>query len=197
MLLNVVYYSFKTQIHPSRFVFHWSNQFKPPTCHLSIHMSDTATKRRRGRVLTPQQVIDIFLYKITTPAKSHATVRPKQGNDCSILIGKIYNVSAKTIRDIWNRRSWRRETFHLWHLMKRYHNMHDQSVDHTQSTDSKLSATSLDTHTSWNYLYQETLPASSSDEDPFHDDWPYWNMPRETDSTTEYQIVDFIFFNSR
>ena len=151
------------------------------------------TKRRYGRVLTPQQAVEIFSYKLTSPVASYATVHLKHGNDHSGMIGKIYNVSAKTIRDIWNRRSWRHETFHLWHLSKDKNCLPDQSVDYaqivTQSTDCKPSAILPNAHTPQNFQHQETLPASSSNEDPFHDDWPYWNMSRDA----ECQIADFVF----
>ena len=154
-----------------------------------------ATKRRYGRVLTPQKTLEIFSYKTAMPATSYAKVRLKHGNDLSVQVGKLYNVSPKTIRDIWNRRSWRSETSHLWHLTKGQHNMHNQpadhtnSVDHTQSTDCKSSAILPNTPASWNYQHQETLPTSSSEEDPFHDDWQYWNTTRDT----ECQIADFVF----
>ena len=66
-------------------------------------------------VLTASQATDIFTRKILLEALDN-TVPCLHG--ASVPISKMYNVSAKTIRDIWNRRTWTFATSHLWHLAR-------------------------------------------------------------------------------
>ena len=59
--------------------------------------------------LTSDQVVTIFMIKL-----NHSNARVSK-------LAKLFNVSQKTIRDIWNARTWARETQHLdpWrHLPK-------------------------------------------------------------------------------
>ena len=56
-------------------------------------------------VLTKDQVIRIFLMSTNNPAKS------KNAN--ASFIAKSFNVSEKTVRDIWSGRTWHNETLHL------------------------------------------------------------------------------------
>ena len=60
-------------------------------------------------ILTPQLAVEIYLHKLELE-------NPKEPNSFSdaasllkghsVPVSKKYNVSAKTIRDIWNRRTW-------------------------------------------------------------------------------------------
>mmetsp|Transcript_21189 Transcript_21189/g.58389 ORF Transcript_21189/g.58389 Transcript_21189/m.58389 type:complete len:183 (-) Transcript_21189:442-990(-) len=57
-------------------------------------------------VLTEQQVKDIYMLK--------ATHGHKNRHAASVVLGKEYQVSSKTIRDIWNGRRWFKTTEDLW-----------------------------------------------------------------------------------
>ena len=68
-------------------------------------------------VLTPQLAREIYAHKLTlqTPWDARScllTGRLLRGQ--SARVAQVYNVSAKTIRDIWNRISWRSATCGLW-----------------------------------------------------------------------------------
>ena len=66
-------------------------------------------------VLTASQATDIFTRKILLESQDN-TVSCLKG--ASVSISKMYKVSAKTIRDIWNRKTWACATSHLWHLTR-------------------------------------------------------------------------------
>jgi hypothetical protein len=68
-------------------------------------------------VLTPHLAMEIYSHKLLlqTPrdfGSCFETARLLKGQ--STHIAKKYNVSAKTIRDIWNRRTWTFATCSLW-----------------------------------------------------------------------------------
>jgi hypothetical protein len=68
-------------------------------------------------VLTPQLAMEIYSHKLLlqTPrdfGSCFETARLLKGQ--STHFAKKYNVSAKTIRDIWNRRTWTFATCSLW-----------------------------------------------------------------------------------
>jgi hypothetical protein len=80
-----------------------------------LNLSSTCEKRNRQyprALLNGQDAIDIYRHRranlSTSAANSHGPCK-----HTSALAFK-YNVSPKTIRDIWNRRTWTKETKHLW-----------------------------------------------------------------------------------
>ncbi len=57
----------------------------------------------------------------------------------SVSVSTRFDVSPKTIRDIWNRRTWLRATCHLWHLDNsdfgpEYSEEHWKKVSHSHDT---------------------------------------------------------------
>ena len=77
-----------------------------------------STKSKQCRiVLTPQIAMEIYACKMELEAviKQHSCTMPRmplQGQ--SSYVAERFNVSAKTIRDIWNRRTWTFATSSLW-----------------------------------------------------------------------------------
>jgi hypothetical protein len=71
---------------------------------------------RRKMVLKPEQAADIYALKpvfdVLKRGASFNIACKVKGR--SVPIGKMFNVSAKTIRDIWSRRTWTFATCHLW-----------------------------------------------------------------------------------
>ena len=65
-------------------------------------------KPRQGTVLTRQQAEEIFR------AKSDLYHGFSNSHAASVNLASKYNVSSKTIRDIWKGRSWLNVTFRLW-----------------------------------------------------------------------------------
>jgi hypothetical protein len=57
------------------------------------------------------------MYKITMPPQYNPVIGKRRHNYQSTRLSKVYGVSAKTIHDIWNSRTWRLSTLHLWHLI--------------------------------------------------------------------------------
>ena len=72
-------------------------------CISMAHTSQSNT------VLSVPQVLDIFKLK----TDKHARFTGPNGVLSAKLVGQYYNVSTKTVRDIWNSRTWYRETHHL------------------------------------------------------------------------------------
>ena len=72
-------------------------------------------------ILTPDLAREIYARKL-------ALLTPKDCYSCfdssrllkgrSVPIANIYNVSAKTIRDIWNRKTWTFATVDMWFAEK-------------------------------------------------------------------------------
>ena len=63
-------------------------------------------------MLTEDAVLEIYRIKISFQEDQtlhHYSIRGKSGD-----ISKIYGVSARTIRDIWSRRTWAYVTVKLW-----------------------------------------------------------------------------------
>ena len=72
-----------------------------------------------GITLNEQQAMDIYMHKITTTKTTSAQLSDHNSfkvKGQSAPIAKRYGVSPKTIRDIWNRRTWAYATIHLWYL---------------------------------------------------------------------------------
>ncbi len=80
--------------------------------------SSTNTMSKPSRIiLTPHLAMEIYAHKLLLQT-------PRDFGSCldaagllkgqSTQIAKKYNVSAKTIRDIWNRRTWTFATCSLW-----------------------------------------------------------------------------------
>jgi hypothetical protein len=64
-------------------------------------------EHRHRAVLTQDQAIVIYTIRETTSCFGYQSLK-------SASLAKQFNVSPKTIRDIWNRRTWANETRHLW-----------------------------------------------------------------------------------
>ena len=65
------------------------------------------TKTHQRAILSQEQAIQIYqrLQRKISDANDFSTAK---------LMAHTYGVSVKTIRDIWNRRTWTKETQHLW-----------------------------------------------------------------------------------
>ena len=74
--------------------------------------SDSASQKDNSRlhpraVLSESQAIEIYQLRPKRSGKSKS-----YGN--TIMLARKHSVSCKTIRDIWNRRTWIEHTRHLW-----------------------------------------------------------------------------------
>eukprot|EP00292_Cryptomonas_paramecium_P019875 CAMPEP_0113691978 /NCGR_PEP_ID=MMETSP0038_2-20120614/18801_1 /TAXON_ID=2898 /ORGANISM="Cryptomonas paramecium" /LENGTH=183 /DNA_ID=CAMNT_0000613783 /DNA_START=9 /DNA_END=560 /DNA_ORIENTATION=- /assembly_acc=CAM_ASM_000170 len=56
---------------------------------------------QQRRILTQDQAISIYLHRKSPTLRSSA-------------VAALFGVNPKTVRDIWNRRTWAEETQHLW-----------------------------------------------------------------------------------
>ena len=62
----------------------------------------TGTKPRRGVVLNEKLALEIY--------KSKPTLIAPNIKGQSVPVSRIYNVSPKTVRDIWSRKTWAKAT---------------------------------------------------------------------------------------
>ena len=73
---------------------------------------------RRNTVLNEQIAVEIYSHKLRliTPTSFKSCFEPAKAKirGESTRLCRHYGVSSKTIRDIWNRRSWAEATTHLW-----------------------------------------------------------------------------------
>jgi hypothetical protein len=71
------------------------------------------------QMLTKHEVIEIYQHKIELLAKESSNGLPhvllgKTIRGKSSPLARIYGVNSRTIRDVWNRHTWRDATHHLW-----------------------------------------------------------------------------------
>ncbi len=91
-------------------------------CCKSLNMqAETASRARSNSrvVLTQYDAAEIYLHKLKliTPTcfKSCFQTNSIKIRRESAKLALKYGVTAKSIRDIWNHRSWQKATMHLWH----------------------------------------------------------------------------------
>ena len=68
---------------------------------------------RRGLVLSEALAVEIYKYKF----KTASTSSEPNGIYCrgrSAAVARIFDISPKTVRDIWNHVSWKYATHQLW-----------------------------------------------------------------------------------
>ena len=82
-------------------------------------------------MLTEQQAIEIFKFrqacKERNPSSTSGFCRASLMRGKSSPLSKIYGVSPRTIRDIWNRRTWAYATIPFWSAEERKLHLKDVS----------------------------------------------------------------------
>jgi hypothetical protein len=68
---------------------------------------------RRGVVLSEAIAVDIYKWKLTMEAERKSAESVNMRGRSS-FIANIYDVSPKTVRDIWNHITWKYATAFLW-----------------------------------------------------------------------------------
>ena len=82
---------------------------------MSIHSSEQRSEIynpiRNGKViLSADQVLEIYKCKLAIEKHNNGI----RARGISVSVSRMYQVSPKTIRDIWNHITWRPVTGHLW-----------------------------------------------------------------------------------
>ena len=149
--------------------------------------------------LSEDQAIAIYEIKLSND------VRPFKTRTRAAEVSRLFGVSTKAVRDIWSRRTWSKETFHMLpnrplscsffefnNLALSSTTVQSYKCDPTKSyQDSTLQSQVLETPdrrkllTTEGYALSEVLDRDSNmgmvrilhseQDDPFHDDWPFWN----------------------
>lgn len=88
----------------------------PQLCSMNRKEIKTDSQRKRA-VLTNQQAAEIFQLRLSFGILDSS--RQHLFTSRSAQVSKIYGVSPKAVRDIWNMRTWRHATKHLWTLQDR------------------------------------------------------------------------------
>jgi hypothetical protein len=69
-------------------------------------------------ILTSSKAVEIYKHKLSILQDHRSRNCPESLFIClrgrSVFVSSAFNVSPKTIRDIWTRRTWQRATCHLW-----------------------------------------------------------------------------------
>ena len=86
-------------------------QVHPVHPNITIGERKMESSRKRA-VLTNQQAAEIFQLRINTGVLDSS--RQHLFTSRSAQVSKMYGVSPKAVRDIWNMRTWRHATKHLW-----------------------------------------------------------------------------------
>jgi hypothetical protein len=105
---------------PSPWGVRSGQQFRSILIRVQPNAMQPIPSSRPRVVLTASQAKEIYMHKIMleTPDNFVSCLHGSRAKGQSVPISKMYNVSAKTIRDIWNRRTWTFATCHLWHLSR-------------------------------------------------------------------------------
>ena len=144
-------------------------------------------KRKSRIVLNKDLAREIYMHKeLICSEKSYSSAFQGQGavlRGKSTVFSSLYGVSAKTIRDIWNHKTWANATLKI----SDQHREIPMSCGHASFCTTSLSA---DVERSKESLplsdwdeFPKAIANKSSDilEDPFHNDWPFWNSVRDDD----------------
>eukprot|EP00292_Cryptomonas_paramecium_P013563 CAMPEP_0113691848 /NCGR_PEP_ID=MMETSP0038_2-20120614/18721_1 /TAXON_ID=2898 /ORGANISM="Cryptomonas paramecium" /LENGTH=225 /DNA_ID=CAMNT_0000613623 /DNA_START=327 /DNA_END=1004 /DNA_ORIENTATION=- /assembly_acc=CAM_ASM_000170 len=84
---------------------------------LSMPKQPEKTSNYNGRpgqqraILTKEQAVRIYMYRKSAPFP----IEPKLAGNAT-AVAALFQVNPKTVRDIWNRRTWTDETHHLWQV---------------------------------------------------------------------------------
>ena len=125
-------------------------------------------------VLDLQQVIQIFQSR-------HAAVQLTGAS--SLSVARCFGVSEKTVRDIWTGRTWHNETAHL-DPSRPARTLappgrpvgRKDSVPRRKSNQQRRADSPKDRFLCASKTAESGLPAQSDPDDPFHDDWPFWEQ---------------------
>ena len=159
-------------------------------------------QKKKRTVLSEQDARHIFQNK---PPKGR---RDRKHAD---MLSSLYGVCVKTIHDIWNGRTWYRSTCHLdpskvinLHRLQRKRGrplgakdskprvvipIRDEVICHPPPTEPCLpEAAGLMDVRGW--LDEGSFAVSSDWDDPFHDDWPFWNCTEPELAAVDVRIAD-------
>jgi hypothetical protein len=75
-------------------------------------LAGAAKTIRRGSVLTEAQAVEIYKHKLRIQGQGGAGGAKLRGK--SNGISQLFNISFKTVKDIWCHKTWKRATHHLW-----------------------------------------------------------------------------------
>mmetsp|Transcript_16794 Transcript_16794/g.45760 ORF Transcript_16794/g.45760 Transcript_16794/m.45760 type:complete len:137 (+) Transcript_16794:79-489(+) len=125
--------------------------------------------------LTEMQALEIYAYGMH-----------KTGSRSSSMIAKMYNITDRAVRDIWNGRTWYEETSTLLSPAEaalRPKRMRTRGgkrcrpcgYDELQKPNEQIRGGSDSQIGSMPTLIPETFACIVTTDDPFHDDWPFWN----------------------
>ena len=131
-------------------------------------LSITKAVPKPRAILTREQVIEIFEFR-------PSSVFHRSSSNVALK----YGVSEKTIRDIWNGRTWHSETQHMDTLRPartvlppgRPLGRKDSAPRRRNANHSQMLSELID---SANDSVVSTIEPSNDLNDPFHDDWPFW-----------------------
>ena len=71
-------------------------------------------------IISRNLAVEIYSYKIRFAAYSKCSVTSSSLRKARTRVSKLFDVIPKTVKDIWNRKSWVQATSHLWVLETEY-----------------------------------------------------------------------------
>jgi hypothetical protein len=91
-------------------------------------MSPTSLGNKRGLVLNRKQAVDIYQYKIQLQSQCTAAGKTMRGQSRDVSL--LFDISPKTVKDIWRHKTWKHATFHLWSEVAESvkNSVHDASI---------------------------------------------------------------------
>ena len=83
----------------------------------NVRASDLSQQKvvRKGTVLTEAQAVEIYSCKLRLLDASERGEVKLRGQ--STAVGEKFSISSKTVKDIWQHKTWKYATFHLWPIV--------------------------------------------------------------------------------
>ena len=72
------------------------------------------TFRTQRKMLTAADAVKIYELMLSWKADLSKGIHTKSLRGKSLPVSKLFGVSSRTVRDIWNRQTWTIATNHLW-----------------------------------------------------------------------------------
>ena len=204
--LNETSSSHKLDVKPEAHTFQYSgplNRVERVDAQLTIGRN---IEKKKRTVLSEQDARHIFQNK---PPQGR---RDRRHAD---MLASLYGVSVKTIRDVWNGRTWYRSTCHLdpskvinLHRLQRKRGrplgtkdskprVVNEVICHMPQPKPSLPAAAglievlrQAPASLAGWMYAGSLAVSSGWDDPFHDDWPFWNCTEPELAAVDVRIVE-------
>jgi hypothetical protein len=129
-----------------------------------VSLQDIRKSAKPRAILSQIEAVSIFKLKPLPRSDAKGATQPLS----SATVARTFNVSEKTVRDIWKGRTWHEETQHLDPSRPARRSGPPGRPKGKKDSSPRQFGQKLERRRS------AEIVNHCKSEDPFHDDWPYW-----------------------